>query len=119
MSAPVDPNAAPSESSKPVRLLVVGDSDFASDEYVQLARYIPLYQNGAQLLFNAISWTLEDEALTPVRAKTVTARPIQIESEQKVNLLKWGNIVGLPMAFCAFGIIRWRIRRARRQGLKL
>jgi len=119
MSTPPDPNTAPSESIKPVRLVVVGDSDFASDEYVQLARYLPLYQNGAQLLFNAISWTLEDEALTPVRAKTITARPIQIESEQKVALAKWGNIFGLPVIFCAFGIVRWRVRRANRQGQKL
>ena len=119
MSAPADPSLPPSESLKPVRLLVVGDSDFASDEYVQLSRYLPLYQNGAQLLFNAISWTLEDEALTPVRAKTMTARPIQIESEQKVALAKWGNIFGLPVIFCAFGILRWRVRRSNRQGQKL
>ncbi|MEA2699102.1 MAG: gliding motility-associatede transport system auxiliary component [Myxococcales bacterium] len=119
MSAPPDPSATPLESAKPARLLVVGDSDFASDEYVQLARYMPLYQNGAQLLFNAIAWTLEDEALTPVRAKTITARPIQIESEQKVALAKWGNIFGLPFLFCAFGILRWRVRRSNRQGQKL
>ncbi|HEX3697280.1 MAG TPA: GldG family protein [Polyangia bacterium] len=119
MSTPPDPSLTPSESVKPVRLMVVGDSDFASDEYVQLARYMQLYQNGAQLLFNAISWTLEDEALTPVRAKTITARPIQIESEQKVALAKWGNIFGLPVIFCAFGILRWRVRRANRQGQKL
>ena len=33
-----DPNAPVTESKKPVRLVVVGDSDFANDEYVQLAR---------------------------------------------------------------------------------
>ncbi len=119
MSTPPDPNAPPSESVKPARLMVVGDSDFASDEYVQLARYLPIYQNGAQLLFNGISWTLEDEALTPVRAKTITARPIQIESDQKVALVKWGNIFGLPIAFCMFGVLRWRVRRVSRQGQKL
>ncbi len=47
---------------------------------LQMSRFIPIYQGGAQLLFNAISWTLEDEALTPVRTKTVAAHPIkQIE----------------------------------------
>lgn len=119
MSTPPDPSATPSESVKPVRLMVVGDSDFASDEYVQIARYLPIYQNGAQLLFNAISWTLEDEALTPVRAKMITARPIHIESDQKVAAIKWGNIFGLPIAFCVFGILRWRVRRATRLGQKL
>jgi hypothetical protein len=99
--------------------VVFGDSDFASDEYLQMSRFLPIYQGGAQLLFNAISWTLEDEALTPVRTKTVAARPIQIESDSKVTALKSINIAGIPLAFCAFGLVRWRLRRARRQGQKL
>jgi gliding-associated putative ABC transporter substrate-binding component GldG len=113
------PDAAGSESKKPVRLLVVGDSDFASDEYAQLGRYLPIYQEGAQMLVNAIGWTMEDEGLTPVRTKTMTARPIQIESAGTVLGVELFNIVGVPIAFVAFGIIRWRLRRARRQGLKL
>ena len=119
MSVPDAAGAPLSESKKPVRLVVVGDSDFASDEYLQMSRFLPIYQSGAQLLFNAISWTLEDEALTPVRTKTVAARPIQIESEQKVAALKAINIAGVPLLFCAFGILRWRVRRSRRQGQKL
>ena len=119
MSVPDAANAPLNESKKPVRLVVFGDSDFASDEYLQMSRFLPIYQGGAQLLFNAISWTLEDEALTPVRTKTVAARPIQIESDSKVTALKSINIAGIPLAFCAFGVVRWRLRRARRQGQKL
>ncbi len=119
MSVP-DPAGAPlNESKRPVRLVVFGDSDFASDEDLQMSRLLPIYQSGAQLLFNAIGWTLEDEALTPVRSKTVAARPIQIESEKKVAALKAINIAGVPLLFCAFGIFRWRVRRANRQGQKL
>ena len=103
-----------------MRLLVVGDSDFASDEYLQLARYLPIYQEGAQMLFNAIGWTTEDEALTPVRTKTVAARPIQVESPTHGrSRCKVVNIAGVPLAFVAFGVVRWRLRRARRQGQKL
>jgi gliding-associated putative ABC transporter substrate-binding component GldG len=118
MSLPPDQNQ-PSESKKPVRLVVVGDSDFASDEYLQLARYLPFYQGGAQMLFNAISWTMEDEALTPVRSKTVTARPIEVASDGTVAAVKAINIAGVPLLFIGFGIARWRIRRARRQGQRL
>jgi gliding-associated putative ABC transporter substrate-binding component GldG len=113
------PGAPPSESKKRVRLVVMGDSDFASDEYFPMSRYLPIYGNGAQLLLNAIGWTLEDEALTPVRAKTVTSRPIQIDLDQKVLAVKAFNILGVPLLFCAFGIFRWRVRRSRRQGQKL
>jgi gliding-associated putative ABC transporter substrate-binding component GldG len=119
MSTPDAPGTPPSESKKPVRLMVVGDSDFASDEYLQMARYFPFYQGGAQMLFNGISWTMEDEALTPVRTKTLSARPIEVESDAKVTALKAINIAGVPLAFIGFGVVGWRLRRARRQGQKL
>ena len=121
---PAGANAAMStkdtgDSKKNVRLVVMGDSDFVSDEYFQMSRYLPIYANGAQFLLGAIAWALEDEALAPVRAKTVTSRPIQLDPDQKVAAIKAFNILGIPLAFCAFGILRWRVRRSRRQGQKL
>jgi gliding motility-associatede transport system auxiliary component len=119
MSTPEAANAPPSESKKPVRLVVVGDSDFASDEYMQISRFLPIYGAGGQMLFNAISWTMEDEALTPVRSKTMSARPIQVDSDSKVTAVKAFNIAGVPLAFIGFGLLRWRVRRSQRQGQKL
>jgi gliding-associated putative ABC transporter substrate-binding component GldG len=119
MSTPDAANTPPSESKQAVRLLVVGDSDFASDEYLQLSRYFPIYEGGARVLLNAISWMLEDAALTPVRTKTVAVRPIQVDSEATVTAVKAINIAGVPLAFIAFGLVRSRLRRARRQGQKL
>jgi gliding-associated putative ABC transporter substrate-binding component GldG len=120
MSTP-EPAAPNSQSAKPVRLLVVGDSDFTNDEYVMLSRspILQIYGNGAQLLLNAIGWTMEDEALAPVRAKTVTSRPIRTESDSTVLVVKAINIIGVPLAFCLFGIARWRLRHNRRQAQKL
>jgi len=102
-----------------VRLVVVGDSDFANDEYLQFARYLPFYQGGAQMLFNAIGWTLEDETLTPVRTKNVGVRPITVDSDAKVTLIKVINIACVPLAFIGFGLVRWRLRRARRSSQTL
>jgi ABC-type uncharacterized transport system involved in gliding motility auxiliary subunit len=107
------------ESVKPVRLVMMGDSDFAHDEYVQLARFLPFYGAGAQLLFNAISWTIEDESLTPLRSKTLNPRPIKVASEGVATALQYGNVLGLPIAFCLFGIVRWRLRRATRAAQRL
>ncbi len=107
------------DSKKKVRLMVMGDSDFASDEYFQMSRYLPIYGNGAGFLLNAIGWVLEDEALAPVRAKTVSSRPIQLDPDQKVVAIKAFNILGIPLAFCAFGFFRWRVRGSRRHGQKL
>jgi ABC-type uncharacterized transport system involved in gliding motility auxiliary subunit len=104
----------PSESQKPVRLLVIGDSDFANDDYVQLARAFPVYEAGAFLLHNAIGWTVEDEALIPLRSKSMGNRPLKAVSEAKASTLKWVNILGLPVLFCAYGVVRWRLRRIAR-----
>jgi len=35
-------------------------------------------------------------------------------SERKAALIQWGNILGLPLAFCLFGIVRWRLRKSNR-----
>jgi len=119
MSAPDQAGVPPSESKKPVRLMVVGDSDFASEEYLQIGRYIPIYQEGGQMLFNAMGWATEDEALTPVRTKTLTARPLEVGSPGTALALQLINVVGVPAAFVVFGVARWRLRRSRRQGQKL
>jgi gliding-associated putative ABC transporter substrate-binding component GldG len=113
------PDAANFESKKPVRLMVVGDSDFASDEYLQISRYLPFYQGGGQMLFNAVSWTMEDESLTPVRSKTVAARPIEVASDGSVVAVKVINVAGVPALFIGFGILRYLGRRTRRRGQKL
>ena len=72
------------------------------------ARYLPIYQEGAQMLFNAISWAIEDEALTPVRTKTLTARPIAgrvgrqrscaLQGDQRRGRARWPSS---PSASCA------------------
>ena len=97
-----------------MRLVVIGDSDFANDDYVQLARAFPVYEAGAFLLHNAIGWTVEDEALIPLRSKSMGNRPLEAVSEAKASTLKWVNILGLPMLFCAYGVVRWRLRRIAR-----
>lgn len=112
------PDAPASETPKAVRVIVVGDSDFANDEYGQLARVFPVYTAGPQLLYNAIGWILEDEALTPLRSKTLNPRPITV-ADGTGTALQYANVLGLPLAFCLFGLARWRIRRATRYGTKL
>ena len=63
------------------------------------ARYLPIYQGGAQMLLNAIGWTIEDEALTPVRTKTLTARPLQVDRPAPRWRFRSCNIAGVPAAF--------------------
>ena len=109
------------ETAKPVRMVVIGNAAFASDDWTQLAQHplLRLYGNGAQMLYNAISWIGEDEALVPLRAKGNDIRQIEAVSEGKASAIQWMNILGLPFAFCLYGVGRWRVRKANRSNQKL
>jgi ABC-type uncharacterized transport system involved in gliding motility auxiliary subunit len=107
------------ESQKPVRLVVVGNAAFANDEWTQLARFLPVYAAGAQLLYNAIGWTVEDEALIPLRSKTMDSRQIPGRVRGQGQRGPVGNILGLPLVFCLYGVGRWRLRKSNRMNQRL
>lgn len=124
---PPDPNTSQpagverplAESTGTARLVVISDSDFASDEYLHLARYLPIYTTNLQFFVNMVDWLAQDETLAPIRAKGVQSRPIVLGSDVTPSLIKYANIVGVPLAFIIFGIFRWRLRTARRQRMHL
>lgn len=107
------------ESQGSPRLAIVSDAQFITDFYLQMARIAPNYN--ANLLFfgNLVDWLAQDEALAPIRAKGVQARPLAIASESTPTIVKYGNIVGVPLVFILFGLVRWRMRTARRRDAKL
>jgi uncharacterized membrane protein len=47
------------------------------------------------------------------------ARQLPAVSERKATVIQWVNILGLPVAFCLFGVARWRVRRANRDNQRL
>jgi ABC-type uncharacterized transport system involved in gliding motility auxiliary subunit len=98
--------------ARQVRMVVFGGSGFAADEVMQLVRSFPIYAGNAELLFRAVDWLLEDEALAPLRANVQRARPLATGSDEHAAAFTWGNAVGVPLAFCAAGMLRWRLRRA-------
>lgn len=101
-----------SESAKPVRLIVMGDSDFAHDETI--GRGQGELQANWLFTLNAIDWMVQDEALVAVRGKVVTSRPLSVKSESAPTVARYANAVGLPLVLCLFGLVRWRSRKSRR-----
>jgi ABC-type uncharacterized transport system involved in gliding motility auxiliary subunit len=98
--------------------VVVADSDFVSDRYMELLRSFPIYAGGPELFLNAVGWALEDDALTALRARVLRARPLDVDghSTAAATLVQWGNVAGVPIVVCAAGLLRWRWRtRARRR----
>jgi ABC-type uncharacterized transport system involved in gliding motility auxiliary subunit len=95
--------ATRSEGDKEARLVVIGDSDFASNQFVDLQR------NG-DLFMNSVNWLAQDEDLISIRPKNPADRRVSLtESDQ--NLLFWMTVVFMPLAVIGSGLYIWWNRR--------
>ena len=85
------------------RLVVIGDSDFASNEAISQA------SNG-DLFLNAIDWLAQDENLISIRPKSITNRSVTL-TEAQTSMLKWLGVIFLPASILLAGIVVWWKRR--------
>ena len=97
----------PPEGDERGRLVVVGDASFIEPQFIQA--------NPGNLAFlaNAIDWLAQEEALIRIRSKDRTPPTLVFESDTSRNLLKWGNLVGVPLVFVLLGALRVTGRRRR------
>jgi ABC-type uncharacterized transport system involved in gliding motility auxiliary subunit len=63
---------------------------------------------------NILDWMTNEEGLIAVRMKTLNDPPIEKAPEAVKAAAKYGNIIGIPLAFILFGLVRWRIRRSKK-----
>ena len=87
------------------RVVVVGDSDFLVDQFL---RSLP---ENMVFALNAVDWLTQTEALLGIRAKTPTPRPLIFESNLQMQAVKYINLIGVPLLFVLFGVIRLLRRR--------
>jgi len=107
LSGPV-PIAASMEVPKPggsgkARLLVFGDSDFATNRYFDS-------QGNGNLFMNGVNWLLQDEDLISVRPKGPEDRRLQMTQSQ-VKLILILVIISLPIAILLIGGVVYWVRR--------
>jgi len=100
----------PADDDQRGRMVVVGDVSFTEATYVQSNPGNPVF------LANAIDWLAQDEALLAIRAKNRTPPRLVFESDGSRNLLKWGNLLGVPLLFVLLGFVRVTGRRRRAEG---
>jgi ABC-type uncharacterized transport system involved in gliding motility auxiliary subunit len=70
-------------------------------------------------MLNAVDYLTQEQGLIAIRAKQVEDPEIRQITDGKKVLAKWGNILGLPILFAAFGFVRWRMRQAARAKVSL
>jgi ABC-type uncharacterized transport system involved in gliding motility auxiliary subunit len=95
--------SASKSGEKGGRLVVIGDSDFASN------RANTLQRNG-DLFYNTINWLAEDENLISIRPKSITNRRVTL-TEGQASGLRWLDMVFLPGLVIISGIYIWWKRR--------
>jgi gliding-associated putative ABC transporter substrate-binding component GldG len=102
------------------RVVVVAGSSLAGDQFMS--------KTNEAFILNLLDWLLLDEDLLAVRSRGLAAAPLGgIDDEGKPTELsdgrraaaKYGNMLGVPLAFVAFGLVRWRMREARRSKVTL
>lgn len=102
------PTGEQPERSGASRVIAAGTSRFMRDEILMRS---PVHQN---LTLNMIDWMLLDEQLLEIRTRGLTSAPIEELSDATRATIRYGNMVGLPLLFVIFGLVRWRMREAKR-----
>ena len=97
------------------RLVVFGDSDFASNFYFN-------QQGNGDLALNAISWLAEDESLISIRPREAGFNPIAL-TESQADWIFWISVIVYPALVALIGLVvvsrkgRWSVRDLAAAGL--
>jgi ABC-2 type transport system permease protein len=103
--------ALPPDGSSAGRLVVVGDASFTDAQFMQAS------SGNLVFLANAIDWLAQEEALINIRSKDRAPPRLVLSSDAARTILKWGNLVGMPLLFVLVGVIRVTGRRSRAEGI--
>lgn len=107
LMVPPGSDAEATKAAGNARVVIAAGHDFLLDTYLQ--------KSNEALLLNMADWLMHDDDLLAVRTRGLSTAPLAQVSASKREAIKLGNIVGLPMAFVALGLMRWRRRENRRQ----
>lgn len=88
---------------KEERLVVIGDSDYAANQWINL-------QHNGDLFFNTIDWLAQDENLISIRPKSITNRRVTLTEAQSRELW-WFSQLFLPGIVIFAGVYIWWKRR--------
>ena len=85
------------------RLVVIGNSEFAANQWIG-------QQRNGDLFFNAINWLAQDENLISIRPKSITNRRVTLTQVQGVGF-QWFALLILPGVVILSGAYIWWKRR--------
>lgn len=104
-------SASPMNASPETRIVVVGDGDFMKDEVARNPGNIAFFAN-------IVDYLADDAGLITIRSKNVAMPPLEQISDGTKKTLKYGNLLLPPLAVIGYGLLRWRMRLARKRALE-
>ncbi len=93
------------------KVIILGDSDFITRGYAGQ------FTGNVLFFLNAIDVFTLGEDLVSIRSKGVTDRPIAELNETQKNLMRWLNILLIPILVIGFGLMRRMMRNARKRSV--
>ncbi len=104
------PTTSPLTTSPATRIVVVGDGDFIRDQY----------GNRENLTFfaNMVDYLVDDAGLITIRTKELATPPLDQVSDGTKKAVKYADLVVPPALVLGYGLVRWRMRQARKRALE-
>ncbi len=95
--------AAADQPKPETRVVVIGDSDFASNSYLGI-------QGNRDLFMNTVNWLAQQENLISIRPHDADDRRLTMSAaaQRNVTLLSW---IVIPAAIFGIGVLSWARRR--------
>jgi len=92
-----------SEEKNGFKLIVVGDSDFIGNTYLQVS-------GNKDLALNMVNWLTEEQDLITIPPKKTRSKPLVL-SRNQAQVLFWLPVIGLPLLILLTGISIYLRRR--------
>jgi len=94
---------SPAENARQPAILFIGDSDFASNAYLD-------FSGNTDFMLHVMAWMAEEKDLITIAPKDVALGTFLLTAAQS-NALFAVQVLGLPSFFLAAGFVVWRRRR--------
>ncbi|MBI2918397.1 MAG: GldG family protein [Chloroflexi bacterium] len=96
-------DTTPVEGKKHARLVIFGDSDFASNAYFSS-------RSNGDLFINSVNWVTEREELISIRPKPYAFRRLVV-TQRAWNWILYSSVAFLPLLVAGVGAFTWWRRR--------
>lgn len=99
------------DRSSDTRIILVGDGDFAKDQFLG-------GRDNLNFFANMIDYLVDDAGLITIRSKDVSLPPLEQVSDGSKKMYKFGNMILPPLLVLGYGLLRWQMRKAKKKALE-